>query len=310
MNFLTTDRPAVPAVAPLDDDAPPNTTRLGMTLVLMAELMLFSGLVAAYLVLRSGSAALFADFGNDPIHRLIGVLAVTSLLFACAAVAIGSRRSRTETPRGVAAALTITLLAGAVVLGLTGFQWHRLLNRATVIAIDPASRAQHVYDGTAASRDARTLRIDGLRAPADRFPQLDPHAIGVEQFRDRNASPVPATPASPFTPDILERMATQASRLPAANDANSQPTAGSFDIALAGATVVTYGPWKNVYFSCFYLLSGTLALHVLVAMLLSAIALRRTVARTLNAPLLAATNLYWQFVTLATLVVSLLLYWT
>ena len=286
------DRLANSATTPpaVEDDAPAiDTTRLGTTLLLLAELMLFSGLIAAYLVLRNGHAALFSDFGNDFVNRLIGALAVSSLLFAVALMAIATRALRLGSGRSVAAELTIALLVGTAVLGLTAMQWHRLLNRATVIAIDPAgSRTQFVYDGRRTPLDGQMMRIEGSRAPARGLAELDPHAISGRQLQD-----------AAVTADALTTTAP----------ASTQPHAGAFDVPLAGATVVTYGPWKNVYYSCFYLLTGTLALHVLAAMLWTLVTLRKAIARTLAPARFAALSTYWQFVTLATLVVSRLLYW-
>ncbi|KAB2841787.1 heme-copper oxidase subunit III [bacterium] len=99
---------------------------LGMTLFLLAELMFFTGLISAYLVLRAGAG----DWPPAGQPRLpVAATAFNTLLLLGSGVTMVLARGRALRPgpsayRGYLAA---TLLLGAAFVAIQGFEWVRLI---------------------------------------------------------------------------------------------------------------------------------------------------------------------------------------
>lgn len=111
-----------------DDSIDPflNNGYLGMMLFIGAEVMLFAGLVGAFLVFRFGSAVWPPPF-QPRLPVLVTGINTVILLFsgytmyrACRAV---RNKNWQELPKG----LWMTALLGATFLGIQGYEWVRLL---------------------------------------------------------------------------------------------------------------------------------------------------------------------------------------
>ncbi|HEV7301210.1 MAG TPA: hypothetical protein VGN72_17730 [Tepidisphaeraceae bacterium] len=229
----------------------PSPTRLGMLLLLAADLMLFSGLIAAYLVLRGGNGELFRD-SSAILNGTAAVIAVGVMLVGCAAVTLAARRFRTSAGRRTPAPLPV--LRGRLGGGHSNDEHHQQSK-------SPPPNLPREYTREGPERLSLVL-------PA-----------------------IASTTAITFLA-ILAWQWTTLLNTPAAE------------------TTTTSGPWANVYLSCYYLLAGTLALHVLALALLSILLILRTIRRSLSTDAFGAIALYWQFVTAAVVVVLWLLYWT
>ena len=205
------ETPAAVAATPSADDLP-SPIRFGMLLVLSAELMLFSGLIAAYLVLRGGNGELFRE-SREVLSGTPALVAVVVMLVGCIAITVAVRLAPLPVLRRrlgggdsvLVKAAIIAALLGLLAMTCIAWQWNALLNRL----------------------------------PTD-----------------------------------------------------------------------SYGPSRNVFFSCYYLLTGALLLHVLAAALLAAGVAARATRQTLTPDALTAVAYCWQFVCAATCVVVWLLYWT
>lgn len=113
------------AVHDYDSGPPVPRAKFAMWLFLGTEAMFFTGLIAAYLVLRSG-----APDWPDPARRLaVGLTAFNTVLLMASyvpmtrAVATAARGDR----RGLSRALAATLLLGAAFLAIQGFEYAHLI---------------------------------------------------------------------------------------------------------------------------------------------------------------------------------------
>jgi heme/copper-type cytochrome/quinol oxidase subunit 3 len=117
------DAPRDGFIAPAWDSGPPvETARFGTWVFLASEAFFFGGLLAAYLVLRSGARA-----WDEPLSTGLGVL-MTALLLGSSFVASAGVRAlrRGQRARGANALLGAGLLAAAF-LGLQAWEWRELL---------------------------------------------------------------------------------------------------------------------------------------------------------------------------------------
>ncbi|MCC7345199.1 MAG: heme-copper oxidase subunit III [Deltaproteobacteria bacterium] len=99
---------------------------LGMVLFLLAELMFFTGLISAYLVLRSG-AGVWPPPGQPRLP--IEATAVNTLLLLASGVTMVLARGRAlcPAPSAYRGWLAATLLLGAAFVAIQGFEWVRLI---------------------------------------------------------------------------------------------------------------------------------------------------------------------------------------
>jgi heme/copper-type cytochrome/quinol oxidase subunit 3 len=274
----TTAQPeATIALSPSSDAAIPPL-KVAVWLVLSAELMLFSGLLGAYVVLRGGNPALFESHAQvlDRATALTGslVMLISSVVvLRTVRASVEGWRERAVVGFGGAIALALAVLVTIAV------QWNTLLDRATVVWTDPAGGVQYVYDGPAERRDHDgKLVVTGQRVVAAHLTNLDVHRVSDLQLRAAQRGGLDGW--------------------------------GKFPIDASAATVVSYGPWKNVFFSCFYLLTGAVAVHLLAGIGVAGVALARVGRGTISPVAAECAATYWHFVTLATVVTLLLLYWS
>ncbi len=106
-----------------------SNARIAMMLVVASEVMLFSGLVAGYIVLRFGSG------GFEGLPRLpIGLAGISTPLLVASSIAliISSRAwKRRDIPVYSSAALA-SLLLGVLFLALQLLEWEQLMNSGTI----------------------------------------------------------------------------------------------------------------------------------------------------------------------------------
>jgi hypothetical protein len=160
---------------------------------------------------------------------------------------------------------------GTAFVGVKSYEYWTKLTRYTVVATDPATKAQHVYDG----RAVRPVR------PGDADVQI----------RGRRTTVGAGFNIHTFGPADL-------------------PPAGeeSFTVPLKGATLTSYGPWKNVVYACYFALTGVPGVHVLGGLVAVAVLLGRAARGRLAGPAVEYVALYWYFVDAVWVVLFPLLY--
>lgn len=127
-----------PLPPPTDDVGPPALLRVAMepppvsnaTLAMLAlivfESMLFAGLLSAYIVLRTASAA-WPPAGQPYLPIGIIWLNTIILLGSCVPLVLALRALRAGQKKAGARRLTVAAAMGAAFLSIQGFEWMRLL---------------------------------------------------------------------------------------------------------------------------------------------------------------------------------------
>ena len=88
-----------------------------------------------------------------------------------------------------------------------------------------------------------------------------------------------------------------------------QTAAGQFQIAPAGVLQdVPFGPWRNNYFGCYFLIAGTELLHLIVGIVAMLWLALRTARGSVTAANLECVTIYWHFVIVTGVLGLLLLY--
>jgi cytochrome c oxidase subunit 3 len=134
VEVLTMPRPPLRRARPQERAPVVSNTRLAMIVLIAAESMLFAGLVGAYLVFRLAAP----DWPPPDQPRLpLGVTAANSVVLLASVVPMtrALRTARRLDRRGLARAVAVTAILGAVFLGVQGVEWLRLLGHG----LTPAS---------------------------------------------------------------------------------------------------------------------------------------------------------------------------
>jgi heme/copper-type cytochrome/quinol oxidase subunit 3 len=143
---------------------------VGIVVLLVAEAMLFGGLVAAFLVFRLGSPA-WPPLGEPRLP--VGVTAFNTVVLLWSGYAM--RRAVSAPARGrMCSALGQAVLGGAIFLVIQGFEWVRLVGFGLTARSGPYGAIFYVLVGAHAVHVAGALgwlvalRVQLGRAPGGR----------------------------------------------------------------------------------------------------------------------------------------------
>lgn len=118
--------------SPVGPEAASRTARFGMIIFLASEIMLFSGLIGAYIVLRfsrgeawppEGAPDIGLTWPLSPLNMVM--LANTAVLISSSVFYLAAERSIKRGGNGLLWLLA-TLAAGATFLGVQAWEWHHL----------------------------------------------------------------------------------------------------------------------------------------------------------------------------------------
>lgn len=108
-----------------------HTTKFAVWLFLASEIMFFAGLIAAYIVLRTGSSSwpIVSEILNVPLVAFnTFILLVSSLVMVRALAAIEDGDQK-----GLRLNLAATLVLGTIFVGIQAFEWTSLMAEGTQI---------------------------------------------------------------------------------------------------------------------------------------------------------------------------------
>ncbi|WP_428937226.1 cytochrome c oxidase subunit 3 [Fontivita pretiosa] len=253
------------------DPTPPG--KIGIWLFLASEIMFFIGVLGSYIVLRSGSPALFAKHAEALSKTLAGINTLVLILSSVTMyIAVDSahsgRRGRTI------AALLATILCGLTFMGIKYVEYEAKFTHHTLVAREsPTGGPVYVYDGHVhAQGDERTLV--GYRADTADIPGFNIHLVSEHDVKN----------------------------------ASRQTEPREFAMPQVVAQDITYGPWKNIFYASYFTTTGVHGAHVVGGI----IALSLLLAHALRGKVLPAhteyVGLYWHFVDLVWIFLFPLLY--
>jgi len=262
-----------PVIGHGDPSAP---GKVAIWLFLASEIMFFIAILGTYIVLRSGSPHLFSEHAAalSKIHAGANtlVLILSSLTMALAVdAAQKGNRSR------VILFLFLTLLCALGFMGIKTIEYRT---------------KYYVYDGHQEERDEKEVTLEGFRMPlGDNEYGVNAHLIS-ERY-------VAAHPDGSSGKALNEEEAEK----------REKKEATKFKIPLANInTDINYMPWKNIFYSCYFALTGIHGLHVIGGIIPIGLLMIQAMRGKIFAAGTEYVGLYWHFVDLVWIFLFPLLY--
>ena len=276
------------------DPTPPG--KVGVWLFLASEIMFFVGLLATYIIFRSGSPKIFAEHAAMLNKGLAGVNTLV-LIFSSLTMALAVDAVQRGLRGRALGCLALTIACAVTFLGIKYYEYATKLTHHTVVAKGDDGKI-YVYDGHRISTQADGFTIRGYRMEMPADGPFDIHWMsetGVEKVADMQSGARP--------PD------DSAEKKPEHPTAAEHGAGREFFLKTSSISQdITYGPWKNVFYACYFTLTGVHGLHVLGGIA----ALSCLFVHTARGKLLPAhteyVGLYWHFVDLVWIFLFPLLY--
>ncbi|MBC8108438.1 MAG: heme-copper oxidase subunit III [Anaerolineae bacterium] len=254
--------------------------KIAIWLFLASEIMFFIGVLGTYIVLRSGSPDLFSRHAAILSKVLAGtntivlILSSVTMYIAVDAAHKGDRKK-------VLIGLLVTFLCACAFMGIKTVEYTDKFGHATIVARTSQGEPLQVFDGHVHKHADGKRTLTGYKAavPANFNINLisegDVHALaakeaGVEKIDD----------VKPTEHNIPEKISQE----------------------------ITYGPWKNVFYACYFTATGVHGVHVLGGMVPIAILMIFALKGQLKPAHTEYVGLYWHFVDLVWIFLFPLLY--
>jgi cytochrome c oxidase subunit 3 len=271
------------------DPTPPG--KVAIWLFLASEMMFFTGLLATYIIFRAGSPKIFAEHAAE-LNKTLGGANTLILIFSSLTMALSVDAAQKGKRGRVAACLAITLVCALAFLGIKSIEYSTKLTHHTVVARGDGGSI-YVYDGHKTGSTADGFTIHGQRMLMPSEGPFDIHWMSENGVRQ-----VAAMQLAEHAPGTPAKVA------PGAEPPDRDYTIKTSDISQD----ITYGPWKNIFFVCYFTLTGVHGIHVFGGI----VALTILLAQALRGRVLPAhteyVGLYWHFVDLVWIFLFPLLY--
>lgn len=272
-----------PVISHGDPTAP---GKIAIWLFLASEIMFFVAILGSYIVLRAGSPHLFSEHAaalSKPLAGLNTLVLIFSSLTMALSVEAAQRGDRTK----VSLFLLLTLCCAATFMVVKGVEYANKYHHHTIVTKE--KDGSWVYDGHVEERDAKEIVLKGFRMP------LGDDEFGFNDHLVSNAY-VAAHPEGTHGKLLDETEA-------------SKRKEEEFKIPAAKVnTDLNYMPWKNIFYSSYFTLTGIHGLHVLAGMIPLSILLIQSLRGKLFPRHTEYVGLYWHFVDLVWIFLFPLLY--
>jgi cytochrome c oxidase subunit 3 len=320
--------------------------KLAIWLFLASEIMFFIGLLGTYIVLRSGSPKMFEMQGATLNKALAGVNTLV-LIFSSLTMALAVDAAQKANRGRLILMLGITVLMAFGFMGIKYVEYADKFHHYTLLAKEGtgANTKVYIYDGHLNSLDV-TVAGTLAKPKGTRFVKLK-EAIGNHQEGAAAAvigdsggrldiemdapgaeklavdkSKVTDVPAAEIKPKVYH-MTAHRRLVPRSEEINvhtytipGDKAAGKeveeekkYDIDAANVNDSTwYGPQKNIFFSCYFALTGVHGLHVVGGIVPLSFLLIQAIRGKFFAPHTEYVGLYWHFVDLVWIFLFPLMY--
>ena len=246
--------------------------RIGIWLFLASEIMFFMGLLASYVIFRAAQPQLFAQ-QSVVMNKWAGGINTLILLSSSFLMAKSVTAAAKGERKKLIASLALVLLFAATFLGIKASEYRDKLTHYTLVA--PGQGKLMIYDGHLRRVNDR-VEITGFAAPMPGGSDWDIHFSTPQQVRQMG--------------DGVE----QTYVIPA-NSIREQ---------------INDGPWKNIFFACYFTLTAVHAVHLLGGMIAVLILLILASRGKIKSEAMEYVAIYWHFVDLVWIFLFVLLYWT
>lgn len=267
------------------DPTPPG--KVGIWMFLASEIMFFMGILGSYIILRSNQHELFARHAEALSKPLAGLNTLV-LIFSSLTMALSVDASQKGNSKKASGFLGLTLLCACGFMVIKTIEYTSKYHHHTVVAKDPADGRTYVYDGHETAHDATSVTLRGERK--ELLPGV-PFDIRLVSEADVSREPQGSEPhvakAAP------ERNA-------------GEPT---FTIQRTNMSQdLRYGPAKNLFYACYFTLTGIHGLHVIGGIIPIFFLMVQSMRGRLFPAQTEYVGLYWHFVDLVWIFLFPLLY--
>ena len=246
---------------------------MGIWLFLASEIMFFMGILGSYIIFRSGSPGLFAQHAEG-LNKWAAAFNTVVLISSSLTMALAVDGAAKGDRRRTGLYLLITFLCAGTFMVVKYFEYKSKFEHLTIVAVEKTGKKQaFVYDGH--WHDEAKKEFVGYRMPMPADNSFDIHVASEATIRA----------------------------------GSGQSKAETFNLgAMTLGVTENYGPWRNIFYSCYYTLTGIHGLHVLGGMVPLGILLAQSWRGKLFPPHTEYTGLYWHFVDLVWIFLVPLLY--
>jgi len=309
---------------------PISNAKLGMWLFLGTEIMFFTAFIGTYLVLRMGSDGWPTD--TNVTHILIGmggtntfVLILSSYFVVLAHEAMHNHQFKAATKW-----VGLTLFLACVFLGIKAIEYKGKIDHEILPGIIPESHQESLeklvrvmngkiqvneYEDQIAALDRQVAELTAKKAKEDQIVPVK-KTIEATQKKFDEARAIQLE----YQPLIDKLSANRGNTIEGEHEAahlfqevekTTLPELQKKHPVLAGIHIPHPIPYGNLFASCYFLMTGFHALHVIVGMILFAIILSKGLSGKLtaaNSDFVENAGLYWHFVDLVWIFLFPLLY--
>jgi cytochrome c oxidase subunit 3 len=271
------------------DPTPPG--KVAIWLFLASEIMFFIGLLATYIIFRSGSPKIFAEHAAALSKTLAGINTLV-LIFSSLTMALAVDASQKGNKGRTVLFLAITIACAFGFMGIKYKEYKDKFTHHTIVAKEGADGNVFVYDGHKVSNDGKTFVLQGHKARVEPGP-FDIHWMSagqVEALEKRQGGGDHGSGGDAHAAGGGEHGATH--NIPVASISQN----------------ITYGPWKNVFYASYFITTGVHGLHVVGGIVALALLLGHAVRGNILPAHTEYVGLYWHFVDLVWIFLFPLLY--
>jgi cytochrome c oxidase subunit 3 len=280
-----------PVVSHGDPTAP---GKVAIWMFLASEVMFFIAILGTYIVLRAGAPHLFSEHAAALSKPWAGANTLV-LIFSSLTMALAVDAAQKHNRNRVILFLSLTFLCALGFMCIKGIEYQSKVAifgpknvHHTIIARD-ADGKDWCYDGHAVEADTKSITLEGFRMPlTDKDTMFNAHLVSEAYIAQH--------PEGVAGKELSEHDAEQRKH-------------EEFKIPTASInTDLQYGPWKNIFYSCYFTLTGIHGLHVVGGMVPIGFLLIQALRGKIFAAHTEYVGLYWHFVDLVWIFLFPLLY--
>jgi cytochrome c oxidase subunit 3 len=270
------------------DPTPPGKVAIWMFLA--SEIMFFIAILATYIILRSGSPDLFRKFAHV-LSKPLGALNTGVLILSSLTMALAVDASQKQNRKKTIVFLLVTFLCAATFMFIKlNFEYADKWNHHTIVYRDSSSETGFsVADGhfdAEASNDTTLVLKEARHIAIPTHGRFDIHLVSGE--------------------DIEKGIVTEGGSMVAHPSEVKEE-----DVSIPRSAIaqdLNYMPWKNIFYACYFTLTGVHGVHVLGGMLPIFFLMVQAIRGKLYPAQTEYVGLYWHFVDLVWIFLFPLLY--
>jgi cytochrome c oxidase subunit 3 len=259
------------------DPTPPG--KVGLWLFLASEIMFFIGILGSYIVIRSGWSHLFEVMGRT-LSKPLAALNTLVLIFSSFTMAKSVDAAQRGDRKRLITFLWITFACATTFMVVKAIEYTDKFNHYTMVVKEGDDL--WVYDGHLHEHEGHK-QLTGVRVRLHDDDTFNINFAGVEW---------------------MENSARAHAEIGSGQNLEEK----TWDLHGTVAQQVNYGPWKNLFFSCYFTATGVHGLHVLGGMVALSILALQAGRNKVMPEATEYVGLYWHFVDLVWIFLFPLLY--